>query len=114
VGAADVAVTGAFAACRSASSPSAVLAGRVAGCSCEKRPGVVDSGEHRHPAVQSADPQYLRHRWPRRNEAETVPAGLRSGDGPLSIRVRPSSLKRDRDRGTTSTGEKCLVNGHAK
>jgi hypothetical protein len=41
-------------------------------------------------------------------------AGLRSGDGPLSVRVRPSSLKRDRDRRATSTGAKCLVNVHAK
>ncbi len=31
---------------------------------------------------------------------------LRSGDGPLSVRVRPSSLKRNCDRRTTSTGEK--------
>jgi hypothetical protein len=37
-----------------------------------------------------------------------------SGDGPLSVRVRPSSLKRDCDRRTTSTGEKYLVNVHAK
>ena len=40
--------------------------------------------------------------------------GSRSGDGPLSVRVRPSSLKHDRDRRTTSTGGKCLVNVHAK
>jgi hypothetical protein len=39
---------------------------------------------------------------------------LRYGDGPLSVRVRPSSLKRDRDRRATRTGEKCLVNVHAK
>ena len=32
----------------------------------------------------------------------------------MNIRVRPSSLKRDCDRRTTSTGEKCLVNVHAK
>jgi hypothetical protein len=44
----------------------------------------------------------------------TSPDGLRSGDGPLSVRVRPSSLKRDCDRGTTSTGGKYLVNVHAK
>jgi hypothetical protein len=37
-------------------------------------------------------------------------AGLRSGDGPLSVRARPSSIKRDCDRRTTSTGERCLVN----
>jgi hypothetical protein len=37
-----------------------------------------------------------------------------AGDGPLSVRVRPSSLKRDRDRRTTTTGEKCLVKVHAK
>ena len=38
-------------------------------------------------------------------EGARVLAGLISGDGPLSVRVRPSSLKRDRDRRTTSTGE---------
>jgi hypothetical protein len=43
-----------------------------------------------------------------------VLAGLRAGDGPLSVRVRPSSIKRDSDRRPTSTGEKCLVNVHAK
>jgi hypothetical protein len=47
-------------------------------------------------------------------EGARVLAGLRSGDGPLSIRVRPSSLERYCDRRTTSTGEKCLVNVHAK
>jgi hypothetical protein len=36
------------------------------------------------------------------------------GDGALSVRVRPSSLKRDCDRRATSTGGKCLVNVHAK
>ena len=41
-------------------------------------------------------------------------AGLRSGNGPLSVRARPSSIKRDCDRRTTSTGRKCLVNVHAK
>ena len=41
-------------------------------------------------------------------------AGLSSGDGPLSVRIRPSSLKRDCDRRTTSTGEKCLVHVHTK
>ncbi len=39
---------------------------------------------------------------------------LRSGDGPLSVRARPSSIKRDCDRRATSTGEKRLVNVHAK
>jgi len=34
--------------------------------------------------------------------------------GPLSVRARPSSLKRDCDRRTTSTGETCLVNVYAK
>jgi hypothetical protein len=43
-----------------------------------------------------------------------VLAGLRSGDGTLSVRVRPSSLKHDCDRRATSTGEKCLANVHAK
>ena len=39
---------------------------------------------------------------------------LRSGDGPLSVRARPSSIKHDCDRRTTTTGEECLVNVHAK
>jgi hypothetical protein len=47
-------------------------------------------------------------------EGASVLAGLRSGDGPLSVRVRPSSLKRDCGRRTTSTGERCLANVHAK
>jgi hypothetical protein len=33
-----------------------------------------------------------------RAEDARVLAGLRSGDGPLSVRARPSSLKRDCDR----------------
>jgi hypothetical protein len=37
-----------------------------------------------------------------------------TGDGPLSVRARPSSIKRDCDRRATSTGEKRLVNVHAK
>ena len=41
-------------------------------------------------------------------------AGLRSVDGPLSVRARPSSLKHDCACRATSTGGKCLVNGHAK
>ena len=40
--------------------------------------------------------------------------GLRSGDGPLSVRARPSSLKHDCDRRPTSTGRKFQVNAHAK
>ena len=43
--------------------------------------------------------------------------GPGSGDGPLRIRVRPSSLKRDRDRRApvqASTGKTCLVTVHAK
>ena len=32
-------------------------------------------------------------------------AGLRAGDGLRSVRARPSSIKRDRDRRTTSTGK---------
>jgi hypothetical protein len=39
------------------------------------------------------------------NEGARVLARLRSGDGPLSVRVRPSSLKRDCDRRATSTGK---------
>jgi hypothetical protein len=41
-------------------------------------------------------------------------AGLRAGDGPLSVRVRPSSLKRDRARRATSTGGTCRVHVHAR
>lgn len=47
-------------------------------------------------------------------EGTRVRAGLRSGDGPLSVRVRPSSPKRDRARRATSTGGKTPVNVHAK
>ena len=36
------------------------------------------------------------------------------GDGPLSVRVRPSSLKHDCDRRTTNTDGKRRVNVHAK
>jgi hypothetical protein len=43
-----------------------------------------------------------------------VVAWLRSGDGLLSVRARPSSIKRDCDRRARSTGEKRLVNVHAK
>jgi hypothetical protein len=58
---------------------------------------------------------YLRIRrsrlWP---QGRRVVAWLRSGDGPLSVRARPSSIKRDCGRRATSTGEKLLVNVHAK
>ena len=37
-----------------------------------------------------------------------------SGDGPLSVRARPSSPKHDCARRTTSTGGKAPVNVHAK
>ena len=47
-------------------------------------------------------------------EDATALTGLRPGDGPLSIRARPSSLKHDCDRRTTSTDGKFLVNVHAK
>ena len=47
-------------------------------------------------------------------EGAGVLAGLRAGDGPLSVRARPSSLKRDCDRRTMSTGGKCRVYAHAK
>ena len=56
----------------------------------------------------------IRRSSARQADGASVLAGLRSGDGPLSIRVRPSSLKHDCDRRTTSTGERCLVNVHAK
>src|SRR5262245_26393813 len=38
-------------------------------------------------------------------EGAKVQTRVRSGDGPLSVRIRPSSLKRDCDRRATSTGE---------
>ena len=57
--------------------------------------------------------QVGRSGW-RQAEGARVLAGLISGDGPLSVRIRPSSLKPDCDRRATSTGEKCLVNVHAK
>ena len=41
-------------------------------------------------------------------------AVLGFGDGPLSVRARPSSIKHDCDRGATSKGGRCLVNVHAK
>ncbi len=41
-------------------------------------------------------------------------AGLSAGDGPLSVRARPSSLKHDCDRRATSTGGKSRVNVHTK
>ena len=47
-------------------------------------------------------------------QSARVLAGYRAEDGPLSVRARPSRLKHDCDRRTTSTGEKCLVNVHAK
>ena len=46
--------------------------------------------------------------------ANTGMREVRSGDGPLIVRVRPSSPKRDCARRTTSTGGKALVNVHAK
>jgi hypothetical protein len=42
---------------------------------------------------------------PERAAAAILLAELRSGDSLLSVRVRPSSLKRDWDCSTTSTGE---------
>jgi hypothetical protein len=58
----------------------------------------------------------LQRRWPGPGLTETrwFRLRLRSGDGPLSVRVRPSSLKRDCGRRTTSTGGKFLVNVHAR
>jgi hypothetical protein len=47
---------------------------------------------------------------PRGIKGARVLAGLRSRDGSLSVRVRPSSLKHGCDRRTTSTSGKCLVN----
>ena len=39
---------------------------------------------------------------------------LGSGDGPLSVRTRPSSLKRDCARRTTNAGGRAPVNVHGK
>ena len=47
-------------------------------------------------------------------ESAVVLAGLRSGDGPLSVRARPSSIKHDCDPRPMSPGGKCLVNVHVK
>src|SRR5579859_6713579 len=44
-----------------------------------------------------------------RFEGARILAGLRSADGPLSVRARPSSLKRDCARRTTGAGGKILV-----
>src|SRR5258707_3568698 len=54
--------------------------------------------------------------WAVRMQAEGagIMAGLRSGDGPLSVRVRPSSIKHDCAQRATSTGGEYLVNVHAK
>jgi hypothetical protein len=49
-------------------------------------------------------------RLPRGPDTEQV----RSGDGPLSVRVRPSSPKRDSDRRTTGSGGKAPINVHVK
>ena len=54
----------------------------------------------------SADPRHGPDRSAR------ILAGLRSGDGPLSVRVRPSSLKHDHNRRTNNTDGKCRVNLH--
>jgi hypothetical protein len=50
--------------------------------------------------------------YTKRRRADTEE--VRSGDGPLSVRVRPSSPKRDCARRTTSTGGKAPVYVHAK
>src|SRR5689334_21432825 len=49
-----------------------------------------------------------------RMEGARVLVGHGPGDGPLSVRVRPSSPKRDCGPRTTDTDGKCLVNVHAK
>jgi hypothetical protein len=46
-------------------------------------------------------------------EANSIELSPDPGDGPISVRVRPSSIERDCDRRTTSTGRKASVN-HAK
>ena len=56
----------------------------------------------------------VRARKLRQTEGARAWLGFRSGDGPLSGRARPSRLKHDRGRRTTSTGGKCLANVHAK
>lgn len=55
--------------------------------------------------------------WQHRKQAAVkykVPAGLRSGNGPLSLRARPSSIKHDCDRSATGGSGKRLANVHAK
>ena len=72
----------------------------------------VDYGQH--PLTATSSRNHDKSKLAMQAEGARVLAGLRSGDGPLSVRVRPSSLKRDCDRRATSTGGKCLVNVHAK
>ena len=50
----------------------------------------------------------------RQNRQPDATEEVRSGDGPLSVRVRPSSPKRDCARRTTSTGGNAPANVHAK
>ena len=48
------------------------------------------------------------------NQDQNLHEEVRSGDGPLSVRARPSSLKRDCARRTNDTGGKTPANVHAK
>jgi hypothetical protein len=43
-----------------------------------------------------------------------APPRAGAGDGPLSVRARPSSIKRDSDHWEIGTGGKTPVNVHAK
>ena len=47
-------------------------------------------------------------------EANSIELSPDPRDDPISVRVRPSSIERDCDRRTTSTGGKASVNVHAK
>jgi hypothetical protein len=61
--------------------------------------------ELRFPVTSPSEASYAPVRA-RQFDGKLRPADLRSEDGPLSVRVRPSSLKRDCPRRTTSTGGK--------
>ena len=71
-------------------------------------------GRHRIPELIVQLGEIGQGEGTQQTESTKVLAALGSGDGPLSVRVRPSSLKHDCDRRATSTGGKCLVNVHAK
>ena len=71
-------------------------------------------GRHRIPELIVQLGEIGQGEGTQQTESTKVLAALGSGDGPLSVRVRPSSLKHDCTRRATSMGEKCLLNVHAK